>query len=467
MNNLKRAIDTDLSRLRTTERERSMILENALEGKKVKKKLSVAFVLILVLVLAAAVALAYTLLSNQYFEDVATLESEHGYYDEWSLDEKLAMLQIMKNYGVDIDAAETDALLAGGMPDSEREQRIDALIVNKYGFMGRADVVTLESVLAAELGGGIETWTMEQKAWYSQMLIDTGLMGGDDDLFRMPGEDAITPDEAIAIAKIEIMRVWGMTEDDLKDYTVDWVYLTHVSDKEEKWLHYEVTFKPRSGKGDWLNCPVSSDGRVLSRTDGELFSSPEEEKAAYAELENQVDQEARDLFQQYALEHGFIKPVGEASLAFTDWPLEDKKALSDLLRPVVRKNMAKNPRYADWAFAFYAEHFYGLPDEKAISQQAAQETAYRALSQRLNLTEALLAYCDHSYVFYDVTDPANPLWKFTYSAGAHYDAVKALGFEPPRYYRVFINAYTGEVTDAFSYIVGDGVTGLEAVIRAS
>ena len=95
MNNLKRAIDTDLSRLRTTERERSMILENALEGKKVKKKLSVAFVLMLVLVLAAAVALAYTLLSNQYFEDVATLESEHGYYDEWSLDEKLAMLQIM------------------------------------------------------------------------------------------------------------------------------------------------------------------------------------------------------------------------------------------------------------------------------------------------------------------------------------------------------------------------------------
>lgn len=58
-NNLARAIDTDLSGLRTTQLERVMILENALGGKKVKKKLSVGFVLAIVLLLAMmGVALA-------------------------------------------------------------------------------------------------------------------------------------------------------------------------------------------------------------------------------------------------------------------------------------------------------------------------------------------------------------------------------------------------------------------------
>ena len=463
MNNLKRAIDADLSRLRVTQRERAEILKNAMEGKKVKKKLSVSLVLVVALVLAVAAALAYTV-SQHYFEDVARLESQYGYYDDWKLSQKIEMLEIMKQYGILSDEQQTAALTDGDMSDAEREAKIDAFMVERYGINGRTDIITLARILDVELGDR-DTWTQEQNVWYTQMLIDSGLMGADEDVYRMPDESAVPPEEAIAVATAEIMRVWALTEDDLSRYSVEWAYYTHVSDKEESWLHYDITFRPTDGEGNWLSCPVSKEGRVLSSADHEWFSSPEEQRAAFAEMENSVDREARELFQQYAADHGFNKPVGEASVMFWDWPLTDKKALADLVRPVVLRNMAENPDYADWSFAFYATHEYGVPDESAITQETALETARRALGERLELSDALLGYCDSVRVFYEVTDPEKPLWKFVFSAGSHWDEVEALGAEPAGLYRVVINARTGDVEEAFSFRNGDGVTGLEAVER--
>ena len=57
-NNLKRAIETNLSGQRVDARQRAEILKNALRGKKVKKKLSAGFVLAFVLVLLTVSALA-------------------------------------------------------------------------------------------------------------------------------------------------------------------------------------------------------------------------------------------------------------------------------------------------------------------------------------------------------------------------------------------------------------------------
>ena len=59
-NNLKRAMDTGLRTLRTTEGEQAQILRFCLDGRKVKHKLSAAFVTALILILLAATALAVT-----------------------------------------------------------------------------------------------------------------------------------------------------------------------------------------------------------------------------------------------------------------------------------------------------------------------------------------------------------------------------------------------------------------------
>ena len=254
-------------------------LEN-MEGLTVKRKHRVGLIiLVAALVLAMGTALAYTLISNQYFEDVATIQFEHGYYDDWMLAEKLSMLRLMKEYGVDMDTAEVDALLEGGMDDAERERRIDALMVARYGIEGRTDVIGLESILERELGE-FDGWPMEQKAWYSQMLIDSGLMGSDDDIYRMPPENVLQPDEALAVARKEILAVWGLSEGELDRREVRWVYRTHVSDKEERLLHYEFRFLTEEGYGaPYYACAVSNDGRVMGSADLPGMMSPAEQKA--------------------------------------------------------------------------------------------------------------------------------------------------------------------------------------------
>lgn len=130
-NNLKRAIDADLSRLRTTERERAMILENALEGRQVKKKLSVAFVLIMTLLLIAATALAVSVLS-QWLTSVETMVRENVLVS-WTLDDKVRFIQAMSDAGLNMDKADYDMLMNDALPESEREGAADRIVDDRYG----------------------------------------------------------------------------------------------------------------------------------------------------------------------------------------------------------------------------------------------------------------------------------------------------------------------------------------------
>lgn len=452
-NNLKRAIDTGLSRLQTTERERAALLQNALEGKKVRKKISAALIFAMVLILAVVTALAYTL-SRGYFEEVAVIESGHGAYEDWSLDEKLRLLALMKEYGVSANSEALDALLAGGLADDERERRIDRWIAEVYGVDDRIDVVTLESILQKELGD-FEDWPMEQKAWYSQMLQASGLMGGDDDVFRMPDAAAITPEEATAIARKEILEAYGLDEESLNGYPARWEYKTHVSDTDFSMLHYEIRFSSASGEGPEYSCAVSGDGRVLGSGDIEGLLSPREQRAWDERLQNEEDFEARAVFAGYAQEHGLT------GLLFRNWTLEDKKAVTDLVRPVARENIASNPHYADEAYRFFATHRYGLPDGGALSEKEAYAIAYAALSEKLDVDAEIRANLDYG-VFYDITDAERPLWKFIFHAqktSEGWDRMKALGVDPLLCYRVVMDAAAGSVTEAFAFDPSDGLNG--------
>lgn len=458
-NNLKRAIDTDLSGLRLSQQQRADLLENALEGKKVKKKLSLAFMLVITLLLIAAAALAFSI-SQHYFEGIAQLEAKHGYYDEWSLSEKIDMLNLMKEYDVISDSAEVDALLNGSMGDAERETQIDAFMSAKYGINGRTDVITLAGILQQELGD-MHEWTQEQKVWYSQLMIENGIMGTDEDIYQMPLDSDVQPDEAIAIARTEIMRAWALSDDDLAGYTATWEFRAHVTEKDN--AYYDIKLSSSDDGQRSYYCSIGRDGRLLTSEDALGASSPDEQKSWAAAVENECDQEARALYQQYATEHGFNKPVGEPTIVFEYWPLEHQKAFTDLVRPIVQQNMAENPNYADWSYAFYATHYYGLPDENAVQQDAAQATAYAALTSHLKLPDALVAYCDDVYCFYDVTEPDKPLWKFFFSANKHWNEVEAMGVEPGIRYRILIDACTGEIVDALAIHHNESLTGLAYV----
>ncbi len=439
-NNLKRAIQADLSSLCTTQRERAAILRKALEGKKVKKKIPAILALAAALALAATTALAYTLLSNQYFERVAQTQAKHGFYDEWTIHEKLSLLSWMRAFGVEMDEEEADALLAGGMSAREREERIDALIVAKYGVDGRADTVSLESVFDKEWGE-ISEWPMERKAWYSQMLIDSGLMGGDDDVFKLPADGAVSPERAMEVARHEILSVWGLTDADLAGYEAQWAYLTHASDRAQKLLHYEITFVPSDGKGSTYRCSVSDEGKVLSSADNPLASSPAEEKA-WVEAEAHVDDpEVRAILMDYADAHGF------SSISLQFWPLKNKMEVTNLMRPVIQAHMEADPQYANMQNIYIAAHCYGVPDDQAITQDQAVALAQEALAARLGVSAELASSATLRFAYYDITDPSAPLFKLTLYPVSLREDYASRGESIPEWL-VCVNAYTGDIARA-------------------
>jgi len=73
-NHVKRAIDTNLSCLHVTKQDTLIIMNHVREGKKVKKKLSVAFVFVLAVLLLAVTAFAISTLSGLTFLD----RQDHG-----------------------------------------------------------------------------------------------------------------------------------------------------------------------------------------------------------------------------------------------------------------------------------------------------------------------------------------------------------------------------------------------------
>ncbi len=308
---------------------------------------------------------------------------------------------------------------------------------------GRIDVITLAGILEKELGW-IDDWTHEQRAWYTQVLIDNGMMSGDDDIFRMPGKDAVTPEQAIAAAKAEIIRVWELTEGDLKDYQAKWDYLTHSSDKEEKLLHYDIRFVPDArDNGEFTYyCSVAKDGHILTQDENRLTESPAEQKASREKAAHSLDPEADDLLEKYETDHG----MDRRGLRY--WPLEHQKAMTDLIRPVILEHMQADPLYANELYLYYATHFYGVPDEKAISLEQAVEMSKRALIDQLDVSEDWMARAVCERRVYDVTDEAAPAWKITISGSEELMDEMIETYGKTFAWFVRLNACTGEIVRA-------------------
>lgn len=242
----------------------------------VKSKLSVAIILAIVLTLLSGVALAVTL-SRAYFEDVAVLQFESGYYEDWGLKEKKAMVAILEEHGL-ISAEQADK-----MTD---EASIDSYMIERYGVAGsdRMDTIGLYSILEKELGL-IETWSLEQRAWYSDMMMQTGLLrkGGEEGIFGVPDQSDIQPDEAVAIAKAAIIESFGLSENALDNHRVDLSFETDSTDWERQNLYYLINF----WGDEYYWCNVTRDGRIMDSTMDEFSLSPAEQVQRKQEEEAQ------------------------------------------------------------------------------------------------------------------------------------------------------------------------------------
>ena len=230
-----------------------------------RRKAGLSLVLAAALLLALAVtALAAYAVSQGFFADVARIQLEGGYYDGWTLEEKEQVVRLMKEYAVIADMEAWDAALAEADADG-REAALDELFAARYGVDGRTDVIGVDSILIAEKGP-FEAWSMEDKAWYSALMEEIGLLGRDQEVYLLPGEDAISAQEAERIAREAVISAYSLAPDALDGFTalVDCrEYLFEVGVLPPYYL-----VELRSGESELYWVGVSQEGRVLTSEDG-------------------------------------------------------------------------------------------------------------------------------------------------------------------------------------------------------
>ena len=209
-----RAIDASLSGLKEENAldQRLLYRIHREEHAPMKKKITAALVLAAVLILAMAAALAVGLY-REYFEKIGQMQMESGYYDDWTLEEKFYALSLMETYDVltEEEAGEIEQIRA--LPAQGQEAALDRLMAQKYGIDGRTDTIGLQSILEKEKGQ-IVFWSVEDKAWYIDLLDQLGLLSEDEEqLYVLPGPDDMTQQEAEALGRRFLQEKTDWPED--------------------------------------------------------------------------------------------------------------------------------------------------------------------------------------------------------------------------------------------------------------
>lgn len=288
-----------------------------------------------------------------------------------------------------------------------------------------------------------------------------------------PNAAELTAEKATELA-YEAMRVrLGKTKEDLAPYSVVMSF-----DETGGWdqtlgrfrMAYRFTWKD----GDTRKYGVDIDAKT-----GAIFKAYDEEESermreqGYAwrdellEIYGKAGLISKSPF--YKEEYDLYDENGEY---FWDWSLEKRAAFSQGAIPLFEQFIQEHPEVAqylkdtlagkylhdDYDNAFIVtEHVYGLPDEKAISQeeafQIACDEALRLGARASDLADNTAR--DAHKFYYDVTDPEHPLWKVHISLlfgdgdGSH----ASLPTDPWGYF-VKIDAYTGEIVEVITRTVG-------------
>lgn len=240
-----------------------------------KPRYAIAFALLLALLGVTALA-AYTV-HKGFLGDMAELNVQAGAYDDWTLEEKESIVRSMKQYGVITDTAQWDEALAVSS-DKKREKALDKLFSERYGINGRTDVITTSGIVEQELGLYDSEWSLEQKAAYTQLLLELDLLGYDTNIDFLPDEDDIPREQAVEIARKAVQEAYGYDDATMNSYDVWTSFLLHRSEMNTKEPYYMLEFV--GAELSYHTVYVSGDGRVLSSKDGyKGVSSPAEDAA--------------------------------------------------------------------------------------------------------------------------------------------------------------------------------------------
>ena len=110
---------------------------------------------------------ANALTAEDFYVRVIRQQAESGLIEEWSTEQKIQLVNWIAEAGIDIDDAKLLSLNTKDTSADDKEDIAEALIEKCYG-PGRGGAITILDIMG-KTKGDYETWTIEDKAWLTQM----------------------------------------------------------------------------------------------------------------------------------------------------------------------------------------------------------------------------------------------------------------------------------------------------------
>ena len=221
---IRHALDAEMSGLRVTSSRREEMLRNAIGGRKVKRKMTVGLVLAIVLILTVATAMAVTvalLTAQEVVEDVAVPMAQGNDRDwrvttDFSPEELAAFIRACSENGIDLD---------------ENHQIMEA-IRNGEGYDEEEAIM---AVCRVAFGGNYGSWTIAQRHWFSEMMVEIGF--ANEVTEELPGPDDLPEEEARAILIAALKSEYGedIGIEDRERYEVMLVFTTDPDEENAFW----------------------------------------------------------------------------------------------------------------------------------------------------------------------------------------------------------------------------------------
>ena len=211
------------------------VLAAAHEGRKgaVKSKKPIALVIVIVLMLSGVVAVAATLL-NLHIEKAMDIAVDKGGFSEWALDDKISLINAMTEAGIPLPQEKLRVILDADSSEEEKDRAATELLVEIYGSEEHISHFTI----ASHDWGDPFLWTLEQKEWFWETLRTKGLYTGKIK-YLLPGENDLTRDQVVLIAKQAIQDAYDLPDEIVQGYDADVTFFTiDGTDIAPRWRVY-------------------------------------------------------------------------------------------------------------------------------------------------------------------------------------------------------------------------------------
>ena len=196
----------------------------------VKKKMSAGLIFAIVMMLLTVTAVAAVLL-NLHIEKAMDIAVDKGEFIEWELDDKIALINAMTEAGIPLPQDKLSVIWDADSSDEERDRAATEILVDIYGNEEHISHFTI----ASHDWGDPFQWTLEQQVWFWETLREKGLYTGKIK-YLLPGENDLTRDQVVRIAKKTIQDAYDLPEEIVQGYDADVTFFTiEGTDTAPRW----------------------------------------------------------------------------------------------------------------------------------------------------------------------------------------------------------------------------------------